>query len=84
MLKHLEVQWSVLLGRPSGLCTALFDYDAQGEDELTLRKGQIVAVLSKDAKISGDDGWWTGKIGDKVSEGIVVMYVISFLGFPIS
>lgn len=23
-------------------------------------------VLSEDAKISGDDGWWTGKIGDKV------------------
>lgn len=45
---------------------ALYDYDAQGEDELTLRKGQIVEVLSEDAKISGDEGWWTGKIGDKV------------------
>ncbi|CAG9762478.1 unnamed protein product [Ceutorhynchus assimilis] len=57
---------STQLGRPSGLCTALFDYDAQGEDELTLRKGQIVVILTKDAKISGDEGWWTGKIGDKV------------------
>lgn len=26
------------------LGTALYDYDAQGEDELTLRKGQIVEV----------------------------------------
>lgn len=49
------------------LRTALYDYDAQGEDELSLRKGQIVEVLSEDAKISGDEGWWTGKIGDRVS-----------------
>lgn len=49
------------------LWTALYDYDAQGEDELSLRKGQLVEVLSEDAKISGDEGWWTGKIGDKVN-----------------
>ncbi|GAB0092989.1 Mitogen-activated protein kinase kinase kinase [Sergentomyia squamirostris] len=48
------------------LWTAVFDYDAQGEDELSLRRGQIVYVLSKDSNISGDEGWWTGKIGDKV------------------
>lgn len=52
----------------STLRMALYDYDAQGEDELTLRKGQIVEVLSEDAKISGDEGWWTGKIGDKVND----------------
>lgn len=48
------------------LWTAFYDYEAQGEDELSLRKGEVVEVLSKDAKISGDEGWWTGKIGDKV------------------
>lgn len=48
------------------LWTALYDYDAQGEDELSLRRGEHVEVLSKDSKISGDEGWWTGKIGDKV------------------
>lgn len=47
-------------------CTALFNYDAQGEDELSLLRGEVVEILSKDAKISGDEGWWTGKIGDKV------------------
>lgn len=51
---------------PPYLRTALYDYDAQGEDELSLQTGQIVEVLSEDAKISGDEGWWTGKIGDKV------------------
>lgn len=50
----------------SPLWTARYDYNAQGEDELSLRVGQIVFVLSKDSNISGDEGWWTGKIGDKV------------------
>lgn len=48
------------------LWTAMYDYDAQNEDELSLRCGHIVLVLSKDSNISGDEGWWTGKIGDKV------------------
>lgn len=51
---------------PLALFTAVFDYAAQGEDELSLRRGEIVEVLSKDANISGDEGWWTGKIGDRV------------------
>lgn len=50
----------------ASLWTVFYDYEAQGEDELSLRKGEIVEVLSKDTKISGDEGWWTGKIGDKV------------------
>ncbi|KAL1138403.1 hypothetical protein AAG570_008467 [Ranatra chinensis] len=49
--------------QPNLYRVALYDYDAQGEDELSLRKGEIVEVLSMDAKISGDEGWWTGKIG---------------------
>lgn len=51
---------------PLALFTAIYDYAAQGEDELSLRRGEIVEVLSKDANISGDEGWWTGKIGDRV------------------
>ncbi|XP_021708910.1 mitogen-activated protein kinase kinase kinase 11 isoform X3 [Aedes aegypti] len=50
----------------SPLWTARYDYQAQGEDELSLRVGQIVFVLSMDSSISGDEGWWTGKIGDRV------------------
>ncbi|XP_066584468.1 mitogen-activated protein kinase kinase kinase 10 isoform X2 [Prorops nasuta] len=50
----------------STIFTALFDYVAQGEDELSLQRGETVEVLSKDSKISGDEGWWTGKIRGKV------------------
>ncbi|XP_074846261.1 mitogen-activated protein kinase kinase kinase 21 isoform X2 [Carettochelys insculpta] len=56
-------------GAPAGgdgpfcpLWTALYDYEASGEDELSLRRGDVVEVLSKDAAVSGDDGWWAGKI----------------------
>lgn len=48
------------------LYSALYDYVAQTEDELSLKRGTIVLVLSKDSAISGDEGWWTGKIGDQV------------------
>lgn len=48
------------------LWTAIFDYQARREDELTLRRGTLVEVLSTDAHISGDEGWWTGRVGNKV------------------
>ncbi|CAM5133940.1 unnamed protein product [Natator depressus] len=49
-------------GASCPLWTALYDYEASGEDELSLRRGDVVEVLSKDAAVSGDDGWWAGKI----------------------
>lgn len=53
--------------QPSGeLLTAVHDYKAQNEDELSLIRGTVIVLLSKDSNISGDEGWWTGKIGDKV------------------
>ncbi|XP_076013646.1 mitogen-activated protein kinase kinase kinase 9 [Genypterus blacodes] len=49
-----------------GFWTAVFDYEATAEDELSLRKGDLVEVLSKDSLVSGDEGWWTGMIADRV------------------
>ncbi|KAI5617677.1 mitogen-activated protein kinase kinase kinase 11-like [Silurus asotus] len=51
---------------PNPVWTALFDYEASGKDELTLRKGDVVEVLSLDSEISGDEGWWAGKVNNKV------------------
>lgn len=45
---------------------AMYRYDASAEDELSLQYGETVEVLSKDAGVSGDEGWWTGKVADKV------------------
>ncbi|XP_077024474.1 mitogen-activated protein kinase kinase kinase 21 [Tamandua tetradactyla] len=44
------------------LWAALYDYEASGEDELSLRRGQLVEVLSQDASVSGDEGWWAGQV----------------------
>ncbi|XP_043452224.1 mitogen-activated protein kinase kinase kinase 21 isoform X1 [Prionailurus bengalensis] len=46
----------------AGLWAALYDYEARGEDELSLRRGQLVEVLSQDASVSGDEGWWAGQV----------------------
>nr|XP_006638509.1 PREDICTED: mitogen-activated protein kinase kinase kinase MLK4-like isoform X2 [Lepisosteus oculatus] len=62
-----ESAWGLSAPVCSGsLWTAVFDYEASGEDELSLRRGDVVEVLSKDAAISGDEGWWTGKIHHRV------------------
>uniref|UniRef100_G3TL22 Mitogen-activated protein kinase kinase kinase n=1 Tax=Loxodonta africana TaxID=9785 RepID=G3TL22_LOXAF len=45
--------------------TAVFEYEAAG-DELTLRLGDVVEVLSKDSQVSGDEGWWTGQLNQRV------------------
>ena len=50
----------------------MYDYEAQGDDELTMTKGRPVEVLTEDVTISGDEGWWTGKIGDTVSCKITI------------
>ncbi|EMP39554.1 Mitogen-activated protein kinase kinase kinase 9 [Chelonia mydas] len=48
------------------LWTAVFEYEACGDDELSLRPGEGVQVLSRDALVSGDEGWWTGRIDQRV------------------
>nr|DBA20802.1 TPA: hypothetical protein GDO54_017545 [Pyxicephalus adspersus] len=67
-------------GVSNPLWTAVFDYEATAEEELTLRRGDLVEILSKDSTVSGDEGWWTGKVKDKV--GIFPSnYVVSDLKY---
>ncbi|XP_021506293.1 mitogen-activated protein kinase kinase kinase 10 isoform X1 [Meriones unguiculatus] len=48
---------------PAGpVWTAVFDYEAVGDEELSLRRGDRVQVLSQDCAVSGDEGWWTGQL----------------------
>uniref|UniRef100_A0A8D0G5F1 Mitogen-activated protein kinase kinase kinase n=1 Tax=Sphenodon punctatus TaxID=8508 RepID=A0A8D0G5F1_SPHPU len=57
--------WRDEAGDP-GFWTAVFEYEACGEDELSLRPGDVVQVLSQDSQVSGDEGWWTGRIDQRV------------------
>ncbi|XP_067896481.1 SH3 domain-containing kinase-binding protein 1 [Heterodontus francisci] len=43
-------------------CKVLFPYEAQNEDELTIREGEIVIIISKEC---ADVGWWEGEINGK-------------------
>ncbi|XP_071962882.1 mitogen-activated protein kinase kinase kinase 10-like [Antedon mediterranea] len=47
------------------LCTAMYDFDASNDDEISLRQGDLVEVISQDYNVTGDDGWWTGTVKDK-------------------
>lgn len=55
---------STLAATSSSIWTAIFDYEATREDELSFKCGDIVNVISQDAFITGDDGWWAGEIND--------------------
>jgi hypothetical protein len=45
------------------LCEVKFPYKAQNEDELTLKEGDLVTLLSKDGQ---DPGWWKGELNGVV------------------
>ncbi|KAG2468704.1 MEP1A protein, partial [Polypterus senegalus] len=46
-------------------CKACFAYEGTNEDELSLKEGDIVRILSK---VTGEPGWWKGEINGK--EGV--------------
>uniref|UniRef100_A0A8C4S3M1 Osteoclast-stimulating factor 1 n=1 Tax=Erpetoichthys calabaricus TaxID=27687 RepID=A0A8C4S3M1_ERPCA len=43
-------------------CKVLFPYEAQNEDELTIKEGDIITILWKDCT---DAGWWQGELNGK-------------------
>eukprot|EP01006_Ploeotia_vitrea_P058725 TRINITY_DN70053_c0_g1_i1.p1 TRINITY_DN70053_c0_g1~~TRINITY_DN70053_c0_g1_i1.p1 ORF type:complete len:259 (+),score=11.10 TRINITY_DN70053_c0_g1_i1:41-817(+) len=42
-------------------CVALYDFDSEAPDELSLRKGDVIAVIGK----GSDSGWWEGVTQDE-------------------
>ncbi|XP_028461082.1 CD2-associated protein [Perca flavescens] len=46
-------------------CKVTFAFEATNEDELTIKEGDIIHILSKD---TGEPGWWRGEIGGR--EGV--------------
>ncbi|KAM8733920.1 SH3 domain-containing protein 21 isoform 1-T1 [Acanthopagrus schlegelii] len=43
-------------------CQVMFDYKAKAEDELDLKKGDVVAILTKETE---DEGWWEGELNGR-------------------
>ncbi|XP_063078791.1 CD2-associated protein isoform X2 [Engraulis encrasicolus] len=46
-------------------CKASYAYDATNQDELDIKEGDIIEILSKD---TGEPGWWRGEINGR--EGV--------------
>ncbi|XP_051969896.1 SH3 domain-containing kinase-binding protein 1 isoform X1 [Xyrauchen texanus] len=49
-------------GKAKEFCKAIFPYEAQNEDELSIKEGEIVTIISKDC---ADAGWWQGELNGK-------------------
>ncbi|XP_043116371.1 SH3 domain-containing protein 21 isoform X2 [Puntigrus tetrazona] len=43
-------------------CQVMFDYTAVAEDELNLKKGDVIAIINKSTE---DDGWWEGELNGR-------------------
>ncbi|KAL4631089.1 SH3 domain-containing kinase-binding protein 1 isoform X3 [Arapaima gigas] len=43
-------------------CKVLFPYQAQNEDELSIKEGEIVTIISKEC---ADAGWWLGELNGR-------------------
>ena len=39
------------------LCTAIYDYTPQGDNELAIKEGELLYILEKNA----EDDWWKAK-----------------------
>ncbi|CAL1596493.1 unnamed protein product [Knipowitschia caucasica] len=44
------------------LCKVLFPYEAQNEDELSLKEGEVINIITKEC---ADAGWWMGEFGGR-------------------
>ncbi|NXC16137.1 SH3K1 protein, partial [Corythaeola cristata] len=47
---------------PKEYCKVIFPYEAQNDDELTIREGDVVTLISKDCI---DVGWWEGELNGR-------------------
>lgn len=51
-------------------CTALYGYDAVDDDELTFKASDRIEILSKESEVSGDEGWWVGRVEGQMRIGL--------------
>jgi hypothetical protein len=48
----------------SDYCKALYDYDANGSDELAFKEDDVIHIISRSPH-GVEDGWWMGGLGDR-------------------
>ncbi|MEQ2270781.1 hypothetical protein XENORESO_012694 [Xenotaenia resolanae] len=60
--QRVEVEGKPKVSPAKECCKVKFAYEGKNEDELSLKEGEIVHILSKD---TGEPGWWRGEVGGK-------------------
>ena len=64
-MSYISLRLERTLKRPIyDTALVLFPYEASGPNQLKLREGQRVIVISREGESMG---WWKGRIADKVS-----------------
>ncbi|CAB1340979.1 unnamed protein product, partial [Coregonus sp. 'balchen'] len=60
--KSPSVAPGTMKAEPEGKVKVIFPYDAQNEDELSIKEGEIISIINRDC---ADAGWWMGEIGGR-------------------
>lgn len=63
MLSRLVFDFFVCPMSVKEMCRVLFPYEAANDDELTLKEGDLITLLSREV---ADQGWWRGELRGKV------------------
>ncbi|KAM4713199.1 CD2-associated protein isoform 2-T2 [Anableps anableps] len=63
--QRVEVDSKHKVSTAKEYCKVKFAYEGKNEDELSLKEGEVVHILSKD---TGEPGWWRGEVGGR--EGV--------------
>ena len=58
--------------------TVLYQYEAKEEDELNLQVGDVVEVIATDREVSGDEGWWVGRVQGTTNIGVFPANYVAF------
>ncbi len=53
--------FDVVLNEKHSMAKVTFDYDAENNDELSLKEGDMVKVLDQE-----EEGWWKGELNGKI------------------
>lgn len=53
---------SALGGQKAETCTALYDYEAQAEGDLSFSAGDVIEIITR---TSNENEWWTGKVAGR-------------------
>ena len=59
----MSIFWNVFVIAVKEICKAIYPYEAVNEDELNLREGDLITLLSREV---ADKGWWKGELRGKI------------------